>query len=115
MLPARVWAALLLLSAPALRAQDSEGCDEETVITVGGGEPAEEELLLEEEPADEAPPEMDPNRPPALQVGSWEPPALSAEDRARRDRLVARRGEKPGEAAAAYELAEFYLARGWGP
>jgi len=58
---------------------------------------------------------VDPNRPPPIRVGDWEPPELSAELKNRLAELLKAREASPKSLAARHDLAEFYTKHSWLP
>ncbi len=116
---ARIAGCLLLLSvlAPA-QEEGCEGCGESgeedsgIVIDSGAGEGT---IELEVDPYDRPPVAEEPNRPPPVEVGKWQPPELDAAAVREMEELLRRRGETADDASVRYRLAEFYLAHGWLP
>ncbi|MCZ6572691.1 MAG: hypothetical protein O7C98_05925 [Planctomycetota bacterium] len=111
------------LSAP-LQAQEDEGCSEmETEDEDGCAELLEgtegldeDDYGIQEDPYSGPPREVDdPRRPPPIQVGSWQPPALPHKAALRLEALRKRRAQRPRDPAVAYALAEFYLENEWYP
>jgi len=112
----RVLFASLALSALVLgdgeEKKEGCGCDEgEAVVTMGPG--AEESM--EPDAVEDPPAETDPNRPPEIVVGEWQPPALDAGDARRLEELRRRCAAAPEDAAARYDLADFLAAHRWLP
>jgi len=108
---------ILFLAVLPLRAQDADGedgCGSETEIITS--DPGDGALDIDVAPLFEEPKERpDPNRPPAVTVGIWPPPPLDADKQGALDRLVRARDAAPGDRAARYRLAEFYLRQGFHP
>lgn len=121
-----VWC-VLVLSAWAAAQDPGDGCGEGCAKGCGEGCGGDESGILVDSGAGEGtidadvdpfdrPPRVDePNRPPAVEVGTWQPPDLDEAARREMEDLLRRRGEAPDDSAPRYRLAEFYLAHGWLP
>ncbi|MHC4138228.1 MAG: HEAT repeat domain-containing protein [Planctomycetota bacterium] len=118
---------LLLLTAFAL-AQDEDACgcgegcddgcgDEESTFTFGDGVEEEDGSIdIKIDPAEQPPPpDADPNRPPPIRVGEWQPPTLDAEARKQLAGLKQAKADRPKDIDVRYDLARFYAKHGWHP
>ncbi|MFI5403502.1 MAG: tetratricopeptide repeat protein, partial [Planctomycetota bacterium] len=109
-------AGFVLLLCALARAQEpcGEGCGDDSGIVIDSG--ADEGAIdIEVDPFDRPPVVAEPNRPPPVEVGVWQPPDLDDAARREMEDLLRRRGETPDDASMRYRLAEFYLAHGWLP
>jgi len=111
-----VW--FLFVSSALAAAQDpcGEGCggDDEAGIVIDGGA-GEGTIDAEVDPFDQPAQPQEPNRPPPIEVGTWQPPDLDEAARHEMDDLLRRRAASVDDASARYRLAEFYLSHGWLP
>ncbi len=103
-------------------AQDEDGADGcgdgcgESELSFGDDDSEVGTWEIEIDPTDPKPkPDVDPNRPPPIRVGDWEPPELSAELKTRLKELLRARSASPKTARARYDLAEFYTKHSWLP
>jgi HEAT repeat protein len=114
------WLVLLLSALVAAQEPSGDGCgegcggDDEGGIVIDSGS-AGGKIDIEVDPHDQPPVLSEPNRPPAVEVGTWQPPDLDDAARREMEDLLRRRGESIDDASVRYRLAEFYLAHGWLP
>jgi hypothetical protein len=107
-------ALLFLFVASAFAFAQEEGGDDDSGISIDGGG-QEGSIDIDVDPFDPPVATDEPNRPPAVEVGTWQPPELDDAARHEMEALQGRRGEAPDDVSLRYQLAEFYLARGWLP
>ncbi|HEX5137945.1 MAG TPA: HEAT repeat domain-containing protein [Planctomycetota bacterium] len=95
---------------------EGDGCggDDEAGIVVDSGT-EEGTIEIEVDPYDQPALPPEPNRPPPIEVGTWQPPDLDDAARHEMEDLLLRRGESIDDASVRYRLAEFYLGHGWLP
>ncbi len=119
------WFLLVLSALAAAQEPEGEGCgegddgcgcggDDEAGIVVDSGA-GEGTIDAEVDPYDRPPQPDEPNRPPPVEVGTWQPPDLDDAARREMEGLLRRRGEAIDDVSVRYRLAEFYLDHGWLP
>jgi hypothetical protein len=115
------WLLLVLSALAAAQEPEGEGCGEgddgcgdDAGIVVDGGV-AEGTIEIEVDPFDQPPQPEEPNRPPPVEVGTWQPPDLDDAARREMEALLRRRGEAIDDVSVRYRLAELYLVNGWLP
>jgi hypothetical protein len=94
---------------------DACGCDDDEAGIVVDGGSGEGTIDIEVDPFDRPSQPEEPNRPPPIEVGTWQPPDLDDAARREMEGLLRRRGETIDDVAVRYRLAEFYLDHRWLP
>lgn len=117
-----LWVFLVL--AGLLYAQDEgggtgetkEGDDGDVEIQIGGEGAEDGTIDIAIDPFDrQVAPAQEPNRPPPIKIGEWQPPVLDLTDRRALEKLLERRSAQPDDVGLRYRLAEYYLEHRWFP
>ncbi|MHC4547483.1 MAG: hypothetical protein ACYTEZ_01795 [Planctomycetota bacterium] len=109
---------LVVVGAGLVLAQDDgRGDEDDEIIVLTDDDDATDDgtIRIAVDPFDEPDEVEEPNRPPPVQVGTWEPPPLKDEARRQLEDLLDRRGDRPDDPGIRYRLADFYLAQRWFP
>ena len=95
----------------------NDGCGEESTFTFGDGVEEEDGSIdIKVDPAEPSPPpNADPNQPPAIRVGKWQPPVLDDDARKQLAELTKAKADRPKDIDVRYDLALFLAKHGWRP